>query len=90
MNITPRPPDMDGLGSTGLGSMMTQCSPLELLDLPDDVLFVILSCCDLQSLGRLAVTCRHLTHLVRQDCVWLALLHYLTVVGDCRHNPDHR
>ena len=55
---------------------------LALLGLPDDVLYVILSYCDIQSLGRLAGVCRRLAHLVRQDCVWTRIKKKLTVVNN--------
>ncbi|KAK2166400.1 hypothetical protein LSH36_39g00099 [Paralvinella palmiformis] len=51
-----------------------------LLDLPDDVIYVILSYCDLQSLGRLSQVCRRLAYLSSQDCVWLELRKRLTAV----------
>lgn len=47
-------------------------SSVGFMDLSDDALFLILSFCDVQSLGRLSLVCRRLRNLIRQDCVWVA------------------
>jgi hypothetical protein len=41
-----------------------------LLDLPPEVLAVVLKHCTLASLGRLAQSCRSLRHFVYEDAVW--------------------
>lgn len=58
--------------------------------LPDDVLYIILSFCDLQSLGRLALVCRRLARLVQQECVWIGMGKRLTIVTDPRNASQNR
>lgn len=67
------------------GDEFGQWGSWSLLDLPDDMLFVILSFCDLQSLACLAQVCQSLARLVGQDCVWIRLKKRLPVVGDSRN-----
>lgn len=58
--------------------------------LPDDVIYIILSFCDLQSLGRLARVGRRFNRLVKQECVWIWMSRRLTVVHDCRRSKSER
>jgi len=49
-------------------------------EMPDDVLFMVLSYCDLRTLGRLGSVCKRLNELAKQDCVWVKHKQRLTVV----------
>lgn len=53
------------------GSQIGVKSLLEFLELPDDVLYLIFSRCDIQSLGRLSKVCRRFNRLIKSDSVWL-------------------
>lgn len=44
---------------------------LEIHELPEDVLFLIFSRCDIQSLGRLSRACRRFNDLIKSDSLWL-------------------
>jgi len=51
-----------------------------LVDLPDDIIYLLLKFCDVVTLGRLAQVCRRLSALVSQDYVWLSLKCRLTCI----------
>ena len=53
------------------------------MDLPDDVIYVLLKFCDVKTLGRLAQVCRRLSALVSRDCVWLSVKSRLTCIVGC-------
>lgn len=57
-----------------------------ILELPDDVLYVIFSKCDKATLGRLSCTCQRLNHLLQTDSPWLSHSAGLTLVRspNCR------
>nr|XP_032808389.1 F-box/WD repeat-containing protein 4 isoform X3 [Petromyzon marinus] len=44
--------------------------PMSLLELPEDIVFLLLSYLDARSLGRVAQTCGKLRRLCGRDCVW--------------------
>lgn len=47
------------------------------VDLPDDVIIHILAFCDVQTLGRLACTCKQLSRIINGDCIWRGRLRFL-------------
>ena len=55
---------------------------VNLLDLPDDALIVLLSFCDIQTHGRLAIVCQSLNRILHLECVWLKVKKYLTAVAN--------
>jgi len=57
-------------------------SALCLCWLPDDVLYRILSFCNLRDLGRLAQTCQRFACLVGADWTWIRISRRLTMVRD--------
>ena len=59
------------------------CCVFRLMDLPDDIIYVLLKFCDTKTLGRLAQVCRRLTALISRDCVWLSMKCRLTCVFGC-------
>jgi len=50
------------------------------MELPDDIIYMLLKFCDVRTLGRLAQVCRRLSALIGRDCVWLSLKCHLTCV----------
>jgi len=71
------------------GAESDQTSCRSILDLPEDVVYVLLSYCDLRSLGRLAQVCRVFHFLVKQDLVWVRLRRRLTCVKDYTKSSRH-
>lgn len=55
----------------------------KLVDLPDDIIYVLLKFCDVKTVGRLAQVCRRLSALVSRDCVWLSVKGRLTCIFGC-------
>ena len=62
---------------------------ISLTELPDDVLFLILDCCDIQSLSRLCQVCRKLKVLVQTDSVWLKYSRQSFLIGST-DSQNHR
>ena len=50
------------------------------LFLPDDVVILLFSYCDLQTLGRLACSCKRFAKIIKGDCIWRRRLRQLTRV----------
>jgi len=51
-----------------------------LMDLPDDIIYMLLKFCDVRAVGRLAQVCRRLSALISCDCVWLCVSRRLTCI----------
>ena len=52
------------------GGSGESASPVEFIELPDDVLYAILLKCDIRTLGRLCKVCSKLNILIQSDSVW--------------------
>ncbi|KAK3590233.1 hypothetical protein CHS0354_041300 [Potamilus streckersoni] len=56
----------------------TSC--LTLIEFPDDVLYLIFSRCDIQTLGRLSQVCKRFWKLITKDCVWLPFIGDFSII----------
>lgn len=71
------------------GSTQTRCLNAEkqLMELPEDILYLLFRYLDLCSLGRLCRVCRKLRRLIYTDCVWLRFTRQQMVIKDLGHRP---
>ena len=61
-------------------------SGLEILDLPDDVLYLIIAHCETHVLGILSRVCRRFDRLIKSDSVWLPRCRKYTIVKSVLDN----